>query len=73
MSVIAAVVGMALGAAAVYALAQLPDLKGVFEPDFTGAIVARAMIFAIAMTFPCALYPALRAARISPLKALRHE
>jgi putative ABC transport system permease protein len=66
-------VGLALGSALTYVLRDVGALRGVFEPDFTGAIFGRALILSFFMAFAGALYPALRAAFISPLKALRRE
>ena len=72
-SLLGAAVGVVVGVALVKALQRLPDLRGVFDPRFTADIFGRALLFAVAMTFLGALYPALRAARISPLRALRRE
>ncbi len=65
--------GVGLGFAAVAFLERLPDLLGVFRPEFTSAVFGRALGFAFGMTFLGALYPALRAVRLLPIEAVRHE
>jgi ABC-type antimicrobial peptide transport system permease subunit len=45
----------------------------VFDPHFTAAIFGRSLYFAVAVAFLGALYPALRAAALVPLAALRRE
>jgi putative ABC transport system permease protein len=72
-SLIGAAAGVALGFAAIAGLARLPDLAGIFEPVYTTAVFGRALTFASVMALLGALYPALRAARLVPLEALRHE
>jgi putative ABC transport system permease protein len=52
---------------------QAPDLVGVFEPDFTADVFGRALAISFGMAFIGALYPAVRAALLAPLTALRHE
>jgi putative ABC transport system permease protein len=65
--------GVLLGYLAVQLLAQLPELVGVFHPDFTAGVFGRALTFAALMTLLGATYPAARAARLEPLEAMRHE
>ena len=65
--------GIALSFLAVTAIQRLPSLSGVLSPDYSPAEFARALYTAAAMSFLGGLYPALRAALISPLGALRHE
>lgn len=68
-----AAVGLLAGLVAISLIEQVPDLVGVFEPDYPGDVFGRALGIAIGMAFIGALYPALRAARLKPLEALRHE
>jgi putative ABC transport system permease protein len=68
-----AAVGLAAGYVAVKAIQQAPELIGVFQPDYPGDIFGRALGIAIGMAFLGAFYPAVRAALLKPLEALRHE
>lgn len=72
-SLAGAIAGIALGFLAIELLRHVPDLIGVFRPQFTSGIFWRALGFALAMSMIGALYPAARAARLVPLEALRHE
>ena len=68
-----AALGVAVGVCAVEGLTHVGRLVGVFQPHFAAEIFGRALLFAFAMAFLGALYPALRAARLAPLEALQHE
>lgn len=68
-----AAVGLAAGYVSVRLLRRVPELVGVFQPDYPGDIFGRALVIAIGMAFFGAIYPALRAAYLKPLDALRHE
>ena len=68
-----AALGSALSFLAVAVIQNLPSLTGILEPQYTLAVFGRALYTAAAMTLLGALYPALRAALIAPLEALRHE
>lgn len=70
---VGAAVGVGLGMIAIEALQQLPDLKGVFNPELTSGVFLRALGFAALMTLLGATWPAMKAARISPLQAISHE
>lgn len=72
-SLFGAGIGIGLGIGAVEGLTHVPQLAGVFHPSFDAAIFGRALGFAFGMALLGALYPALRAARITPLVALQHE
>jgi ABC-type antimicrobial peptide transport system permease subunit len=65
--------GVALGFLMVLVIEQAPELRGVFEPEFTGDVFGRALGIAFGMALIGAIYPAVRAALILPLAALRHE
>ncbi len=64
-------VGLAWGLATI--LSRLPDLVGILHPTYTAGVFVRALLTAGAVAFLGALYPAVRAARLSPLEALRRE
>lgn len=66
-------VGVGLGLLTVWVLSNLPDLLGVLEPIYEPWIFGRALITAIAVTGLGVMYPALRAARLSPQEAMRRE
>lgn len=72
-SVGGAAFGLLLGWAAINVLQKVHQLAGVFDPTYDAAIFGRALAFAFAVTLVGALYPALRAAWLSPLEALRRE
>ncbi len=76
-SLVLAVVGAVLGVAASFGVAwileQLPALRGVLHADFTRQAFSRALYTALAMTLLGVLYPLIRAALLSPLKALSYE
>ncbi len=70
---IGACIGVGLAFVGVWILADLPDLAGILKPSFEPWIFGRALVTATAVTALGALYPALRAARLSPQEAMRRE
>ena len=65
--------GVGLSFAATEVVGQLPSLVGVLHPNYTATAFWRALYTAFAMSLLGGLYPAVRAARLAPLEALRHE
>ena len=65
--------GVGLSFAATQVLRQLPSLQGILHPVYTADAFWRAIYTAGAMSLLGGLYPAWRAARLSPLEALRRE
>lgn len=65
--------GVVLSFAATQIIGQLPSLVGILHPDYTAGAFWRALYTAGAMSLLGGAYPAARAARLSPLEALRHE
>ena len=72
-SVVGAILGLLLGWVAVNVLQDLSQLRGVFQPVYDASVFVRALVFAVAVAIIGALYPALRAAFLSPMEALRRE
>ncbi len=68
-----AAVGVAAGYVAVELIKRVPEVIGVFQPDYPAGVFGRALGIAVGMAFIGALYPAVRAAVLAPLEALRHE
>jgi putative ABC transport system permease protein len=72
-AMIGAVVGIVAGFVVIRLLADTAALRGVFDPQYESGIFTRALAIAFGMAFFGALYPALRAAFLRPLTAIRHE
>lgn len=72
-SLAGAAAGVALSFLGVRALQGLPSLEGVLEPVYTAGVFGRALATAVGIGFAGALYPAMRAAFLAPLEALRRE
>ena len=72
-SLVGALVGLLLGWVAINVLQHLESLRGIFKPAYDAGIFGRSIVFAISVAFLGALYPAVRAAFLSPIEALRRE
>lgn len=72
-SLAGAAVGVATGFVAIKLIQQVPEVVGVFQPDYPASIFGRALGIAVGMAFIGAFYPAVRAALLEPMEALRHE
>ena len=73
LAVLGAGIGVGLSFMVAAGLSQLPALKGILHPNFTEGAFWRALFTALVMTLIGALYPTIRAALLSPLKALSYE
>lgn len=73
LALIGAAGGVALSYAVTAVLEILPALKGVLHANYTQGAFWRALETALGMTLVGGLYPTIRAARLSPLKALSYE
>lgn len=72
-SIAGAVIGMFLGWVAVNALQNLDQLRGIFDPVYEAGVFTRSLLFGLLVAFLGALYPALRAALVAPITAVRRE
>lgn len=68
-----AMLGVGLTFAATEVIGRLPSLVGILDPIYTADAFWRALYTAAAMSFIGGAYPALRAAFLAPLEALRRE
>ena len=70
---VATVAGSALGVLASRSVLLIPAVRSVLDPQYTVDIFVRALVVAIAVALVGAAYPAMRAVRLEPMEALRHE
>jgi len=73
LALVGAVVGVGLTFVVTAVLQRLPALRGILHPNYTASAFFRALYTALGMTLLGSLYPAIRAARLTPLKALSYE
>ncbi|HET6877746.1 MAG TPA: ABC transporter permease [Jatrophihabitans sp.] len=73
MGLLGAMLGVPLSFAATQVIDRLPSLAGILHPVYTSGAFWRAFYTAAAMSVLGGAYPAWRAARLSPMEALRHE
>lgn len=70
---VAAVVGAALGVALTRAILLIDTVSALLEPEYDLSIFIRAFGVAIFVALAGAIYPAIRAVRLTPMEALRYE
>jgi putative ABC transport system permease protein len=73
LAVLGSAVGVVLSFVATAVLESLPTLAGVLHADYTPGAFWRGLYTGLGMAILGGLYPALRAAHLTPLKALAHE
>lgn len=73
LALLGAMIGVALAFTVTSLLEQLPALKGILHANYSGSAFGRALYTALGMTLLGSLYPAIRAALLSPLRALTYE
>lgn len=70
---VAAVIGGVLGVLATRAVLLVPAVSSFLEPGYTLDVFVRALVVGVVVATVGALYPAVRAVRLSPMEALRYE
>ncbi len=70
---LAAVAGSLLGVLATLAIAELPEVRTLLKLEFAPVIFVRALLVAVIVALAGAIYPAIRAVRLTPMEALRYE
>ena len=72
-SVLGAMIGVALAVLLVNALTRLSTFAGILHPDYHAGTFGRALVTAAFVSLLGALYPGLRASWLTPNEALRRE
>jgi putative ABC transport system permease protein len=70
---LAAVAGSAMGVAAARSVVLIPAVRSLLEPQYTMDLFVRAFVVAVMVALGGAAYPVVRAIRLTPMEALRHE
>jgi putative ABC transport system permease protein len=70
---IAAVVGSIMGIIASRLIMLIPLVANFLEPQYNLDVFMRALVVAVIVGLGGAAYPAMRAVRLTPMEALRHE
>jgi ABC-type antimicrobial peptide transport system permease subunit len=73
LGLIGAVCGILLGMGLVWVMRQIPSVGDLIEPLYSAALFAQAVVIALVAGVIGGLYPSLRATRMRPVEALRHE
>ena len=71
--VVAAAFGSALGVLATRAILLIDTIRNLLEPAYTVDVFVRALVVAVVVALAGAVYPAVRAVRLTPMEALRYE
>jgi len=72
-AVIASIIGYFLGVISLKWLVQLPRLDGFFEPEVSKYMFIEVLTATLLLGIIGSLYPALKAARLNPVDALKQE
>ena len=72
-SLAGAIAGLLTGYVAINVLQRVRTLRGIFVPVYQSSVFGRSLMFALLVALLGAAYPALRAALVAPLNAVRRE
>jgi putative ABC transport system permease protein len=70
---LAAAAGIGLGIAATRAVTLIPEVQSFLQIEYTAEPFVKALVVAVIVALLGATYPAIRAVRLTPMEALRHE
>jgi putative ABC transport system permease protein len=70
---VAAAIGTVLGVLATRLVLLVPAVSSFLAPSYAPEIFLRALLVGVVVALAGAAYPAVRAVRLSPMEALRHE
>jgi putative ABC transport system permease protein len=70
---IGAVIGSILAVIFTQLILIFPVVRSFLEPQYTPEVFIRGLVVGIAVALLGALYPAIRAVRLSPIQAIRYE
>lgn len=70
---LASAIGALLGVLLSRAVMQIEEIGAFLEPQYTPEIFLRALLVGVTVGLAGAIYPAMRAVRLTPMEALRHE
>jgi putative ABC transport system permease protein len=73
LTIVAAAIGCLVGVAVSNLVILAPAVKDFIQPAYAGGTFVLAFIIAVIVGLLGALYPAIRAARLTPMEALRYE
>jgi putative ABC transport system permease protein len=72
-TILATVAGIVIGVVVALGISALPVMRSLVEPAFNSVLFQRAIIVGIFVGILGGVFPAVKAARLSPLEALRYE